>query len=430
MSREIEQHIDGLVAGDTMTLVAFDGVDPTILVDDSADADALRNGLEVLADTRRFRGDLRRAERRFFAKAVAEFADARTSDVSDTFQPSSYAASRMVDRDAETVLEALAVSMRRLARSAEPGRRVLLWVTGSWQIQPQIEHMPVLGPDRPGEEPEAEFGRKRMLERFSRLASRLGFTIYSIDAPGWQSNGGGTDAGSAAREGIGGGPRIAGFQEQEKHATLEVAAEITGGQAYLNSFRRDALQRVLDDVGHYYWLGFDAPWPSDGREHRIELVPRRADLAVRSRSGTWAAPRDRLRQLDVLAGQFTDVGASFDGLTIELGEVEVLDDGLYRRPVELVFEVAELTALPVDAGHQIQVEARVVAFDRRGRHAEPAVHSIVITNDEPPTAGGVARYAFDAVFSDRAERLLVTLHDQLGTSIFLAATPLEAPVER
>ena len=386
MSREIEEHIDALGAGDTMTLVGFDGVAPALLVDDSDDSAELLNGLEVLADARRYRGNLRRAERRFFRDAMAEFSAARFGDVEDPFQPTLYAASRMVDRDVEAVLEALSVSMRRMARTSEPGRRVLLWVTGSWPIQPDLRAMPVLGADRPGARSDAEHGRKLMLERFARLASRLGFTIYSIDAVGWQMNGGGTDSRTAGSEGIGGPPNIAAFGEQEAHATLQAVAEITGGEAYLNSFRRDALGRVLDDVDQYYWLGFDAPWPSDGREVQIELVPRRADLDVRARTSTWAAPRDRLRQLDLLAGQFAEPNAAFDGLTIELGEVELLDDDLYQRQVELVFDVADLTALPVGEGYQIQVEAQVAAFDRRGRHAKPAVHSIVITNDEPPTA--------------------------------------------
>lgn len=423
MAREIEHHVDALGPDDTMTLVAFDGTRPEVLVDDSNDPRMLRAGLLRIGADRFFRGVNRRAEMDFFRTSGfdTEYSSALGSGYGRAgFGPGAASAKgqRLVDREVDRAFEALAVSMRRVARDAEPGRRVLLWVTGGWAIQPLIGSEQIRGPDRPGEQPEEEFDRKRRLERFSHLASRLGFTVYPIDAPGWEIQGLDMTGENLGATGT------SSFGEYEVHATFETVAEITGGKAFLNSFRREALGRVIEDVGSYYWLGFDAPWASEGEEHEIELEVRRPGLQVRARTGVWAAPSDRLRNLDVLAARVESPEERLYDLRIWIDEVTETESDDLRVPIVLGVPVENFGTLPTESGYELHFEIRFVAIDRRGRRSDPMVLPGAFTSPRTPRKGDLARYDFEAILPEDSERVLVSIHDLLGDSMLVVASDL------
>jgi VWFA-related protein len=147
------------------------------------------------------------------------------------------------------------------AFSSAPGRKVMLLLSGGWPA---------------GSEPRVVEG-----------ANLLGYSLYPVDVSGLQTA---PVRVNADRFGYG---ELGSYSDRNVFVTsswerrvqygLEVLARDTGGKASLNGLREAALERTLEDIESYYWIGFSPSWKADGRKHDIRLEARGSGLNVRAR---------------------------------------------------------------------------------------------------------------------------------------------------
>ncbi|HKH47310.1 MAG TPA: VWA domain-containing protein [Thermoanaerobaculia bacterium] len=147
------------------------------------------------------------------------------------------------------------------AFSSAPGRKVMLLLSGGWPA---------------GVEP-------RVIEG----ANLLGYSLYPVDISGLQTS---PMRVNADRFGDG---ELGFYRDRNAFVTsswerrvqygFEILARETGGKASLNGLRETALERTLEDIEAYYWIGFSPTWNADGKKHDIRLEVRSSGLRVRSR---------------------------------------------------------------------------------------------------------------------------------------------------
>ena len=171
-------------------------------------------------------------------------------------------------------INAAAAAMRGL--SAPPGRKVMLLLTGDWPLFETPTYRSLNArrtwTDTAGEE---------VFRPLIDTANLLGYTLYPVDLPGVSTNPG-VDADSMRP--ISGRGVSSGWELMTDYA-LNFLAQETGGKAAINSARLEALDRMAEDTGSYYWLGFTPNWKANDEHHSIELKARKRGLRVRTRNG-------------------------------------------------------------------------------------------------------------------------------------------------
>jgi len=120
-------------------------------------------------------------------------------------------------------------------------------------------------------------------------AARANTRIYALDARGL-GRGMASVESVAPTEGI---SRM--FEQMDMGAdSINSLAVDTGGFVVRNANQFDkAIERIADDAGNYYVLGYLPPSPADGKFHRIGVKVKRQGVSVRARRGYTASPRPR-----------------------------------------------------------------------------------------------------------------------------------------
>ncbi len=344
----LEKDLAGLGPEDRFAAVSFDG-----------------ERLEVLSDWSRASSEeigrvLEAARKRDGWKAYLEQQRFRTRPggqiASDVMSDQQGLTRLMADQLGRTY-RALATALRTFAEV--PGRRVALVVAGGWPFE------------LTGTGLEQTLGRsllfdvERPLERVAEVANATGFTLYPIDAPGPEVTGGSAASLDLASDT---GYGFASDGERQEYS-LEVLAELTGGEALLDNQRLRPLGPVLEDTRSYYWLSFEHQRVGDGSLRGIRVEVDRPGLSVRSRKGfvdiSRGAEAEMKAERALLLGG--DVEAS---LGVEIGPT-----GRAGRRMEVPFAVLipvpELTLSPLpDGGGRARLELRVAVEDSRGDRAE------------------------------------------------------------
>src|SRR3954471_7038906 len=60
-------------------------------------------------------------------------------------------------------------------------------------------------------------------------------------------------------------------------------SDVTGGQVFTTNEREKAVDRVWDEAGHYYLLGYEAPAGEKRKTHTIDVRARRDGVRLRAR---------------------------------------------------------------------------------------------------------------------------------------------------
>lgn len=234
--------------------------------------------------------------------------------------------------------------------SVLPGRKNLLWISGSFPFSVGYENLPtLLGMIN---NPQSEYnisGQQLMfaeeIEKAARALTDANIAVYPVDARGLlglnmnTTKGTSKNAGYGAmnttpQSGIGGGGRGHGAgggafpttrvsrmpgqtsqspgnpilnPDNTTFETLNALAEGTGGKAFYNTNDISAsLKRAMDDSRVTYEIGYypaDVKW--DGSFHNVTVKVEKPDLEVRARKGYFAMPEpapnaDALH--DIIAG--------------------------------------------------------------------------------------------------------------------------------
>ena len=335
------------------------------------------------------------------------------------------------------VLEALAGQVDALA--GLPGRKMLLYVSGGLDLKPGEALLNAarmrfsepgprrIGPQGVQEGVERTNGPPNLTAAVRELTDRAnsGRVVFYAIATGAASFS--PVLGPEHGGDIGGNfwtPATETMLQAGLGSGLEMMAEVTGGDALTRSDNYDLMgERIEQDAGHVYSLGFRAPEGEPGRGHRVKVeVAGRDRLTVRHReSFVVATPVERAseRTLAALLWGRADnpLGIAAEPLAPERSE---RDRDLVVLPVLVKAPFAHLTLLPDGEVHRGQITILVVAEDAEGRLSE------VQTVEAPiaiPAARldealrGVAGYRVGLLLRPGPHRLAIGVRDEIGNVV-------------
>ncbi len=299
---------------------------------------------------------------------------------------------------------AAAATLRSFARP--PGRKVMILLSGGWPFFPvdylysQFDRLIL---DREGLDGDDLYGR------LTDTANLLGYTLYPVDVPGLDREAVDITLLSA--------PAPQEFEnrsflrEQENHYTLERLAKQTGGRAFLNARRMNALQEIVSDTRSYYWLGFTPGREWDDRRHDVRVELSNPEFRVRSRAGYLDSSRQREVTMAVestlLFGNTPGEGA----LKVVVGEPERAGRKRIDVPLSVLVPLSELTFLPAAGGFVSQLELRIAVIDEEGQRAEIPVIPLALEAPAAPQPGQVGRYETSLRLRGKDHRCVVAVYD-------------------
>ncbi len=250
------------------------------------------------------------------AQQLQDFLDAANQRISDFYT---------INRAQATTaaLEAIANHLARI-----PGRKNLIWVSGSFPIAIGLDADSLGDPAREIR----TFGAE--LERAARAMNQADLAIYPVDARGLMT----LPQFSAANRGPAINPRrpvrpFAGI-DQNNFATMNTLAERTGGQAFYNTNDiAGSARRALSDGQLTYSLGYypdHGKW--DGKFHEIKIHVNRPGLQIRYRKGYFATPDppsdagERKASLDAAA--VSPIDSMSLGIQAQVNPMQPADSGI------------------------------------------------------------------------------------------------------
>lgn len=315
------------------------------------------------------------------------------------------------------VVTAAAAAMRGLP--APGGRKVMLLLSGGWPLFEQESFGSLLGSF-------PAYLHSGLGENLYRpvvdTANLLGYTLYPVDVPGLDPGSTGVDIEDIDLETH---HLISSAWERATHVTLGFMARETGGEAAYNSNRLKALERLAEDTGTYYWLGFTPAWRADDQRHRIELKAVRPGLRVRTRTGfsdlsrktEMAMSTEGLLMFGGAAGQAPQAHR----IQVEMGEPQRAGMSVVSLPVVLHIPAEALTAVPVaDGGYAVDATLSLGALDRWGGRSDLPVVPLRLTMDRQPKPGDVLRYRTTLKMRRGQQRLVFAVRDSLSGEMLWA----------
>lgn len=260
-------------------------------------------------------------------------------------------------------------SLKELVNSLAgmPGRKAILYVSdGLPMIAGQDVYYAVqskYGEQSTGLTTSVQYDASR---RFTELASQANanrVTFYTIDAAGLRVN----SSVSAENQTAGQGVYIDSIQVSNLQAPLQMLAEKTGGVAIINRNQvLPALQKVADDFGSYYSLGYTPTHYGDGRYYKIGVKVKRKGVVVRHREGY----RDKSFESRMTDGTLAVLNFPFQdnkfGLELDFGQPTAREDGLFLVPVVVKIPLSKLVLVPRDQTQEARVRLYIAAMDTEG----------------------------------------------------------------
>lgn len=416
----LKEELGRLGPEDRMAIVAYDGRTLDMLSSWSSSERALSRALNE-AIGRKADGVARLAEQRTFDTS-------RRLGVPGGFGPRTAFANRLdieelvyaerLGQQVERVVQAAVSALRGFA--SPPGRKVMLVLSGGWPFSPadfviNNSSRPVLNQDVPrGED---------IFRPLVDTANRLGYTLYTVDVPGLE-----TEAASAERS----FPTEVGInqREQEVQASLLYVAEQTGGQAMLNSVREQVLEKAEADTRSYYWLGFTPSWKGNDERHRIAVDVNRPGLRVRSRDGFLDLSRKAEVSMMVESAMLFGNAAGSQIMPIEVGAAQGKERKTMQLPVSLAIPVDAVTFVPVGGKHAAELELRIAAIDEKGDRSDIPVIPLALTAESAPPAGGYIPYKTMLTLRRLAHHLILAVYDPLSGNILTAEADVAPPAKR
>jgi VWFA-related protein len=202
--------------------------------------------------------------------------------------------------------------------------------------------------------------------RFNELASQANanrVTFYTIDAAGLRVN----SSTSAENQTAGQGVYIDSIQISNVQAPLQMLAEKTGGVAIINrNLVLPALDKVAQDFGSYYSLGYSPTHYGDGRYYKINVKVKRKGLTVRHREGY----RDKSFESRMTDGTLAVLNFPFEdnkfGVQLDFGQPTAREDGLFLVPVLVKIPLDKLVLVPREQTQEARVRLYIAAMDEQG----------------------------------------------------------------
>ena len=307
--------------------------------------------------------------------------------------------SYQTDHRVEMTLNALQQLARYL--SAVPGRKNLIWFSGSFPISLDPD-MSLGGPGHAGSF-SATRSYSEELRKTSELLSAARVAVYPVDArglmtaPGFDVSSAQTGrvyahaAGRVARD-----DTEAKDDTDNEHGTMGEIAAQTGGQAYWDSNDlAEAMARVVENGASYYTIGYvPAAKKLDGQYHKIQLRVDHPGYQLAYRRGYYADPLDKpsahgpgtasmlmaatmfgappATEIQFQARMLAFTDPLFQGVSLPLGPGGAMAATLKPPPHSYMVDLTvdprgfRFNELP-DGMRQTQAEFVLVAYDAEGK---------------------------------------------------------------
>ncbi len=181
-----------------------------------------------------------------------------------------------------------------------PGRKNLIWFTGSVPVYAYDDGTPIGGALRDSESFAFDYTSTTDVLTLGRVS------VYPVDAGGLRTD----PEFSAARRGIPSNGQIASFgvREAYKHEDLEDVAHATGGRAFYNTNGiKEVISEVIETGANYYTISYyptNKNW--DGKYRKLRLDLGRTGTQLEYRRGYYAMKESGIPQ----GGQGKAVGAT------------------------------------------------------------------------------------------------------------------------
>jgi hypothetical protein len=254
-----------------------------------------------------------------------------------------------------------------------------------------------------------EFNTGRLIRSLAATSNASGFTIYAFHPRGvrdGQSSAEFQQAVSGARE----------YQLlQNEAAGLDELARETGGLLALGPADvQQSVAKIAEDLSSYYSIGFRTRG-EPGRQRELTVKVKKEGLRVRNRKGLLVRTPEAEIGDRVVANLFRK-SESADAIRIRLVKGDVRRNGSNNIvPVKIQIPIAQLTALPTDAGFGGSISLYVASADPRGGYSN------VIRQTKPFTiaAGDMARakksyFTYEIEIATNGAKVSVAVVDEIS----------------
>lgn len=233
-----------------------------------------------------------------------------------------------------------------------PGRKNLVWVSGSFPLSIIVESILA---DRPSETTD------QYSQEAARALNRVNLAVYPVDATGvvgnaaMDPNQGGNSVSLKCMDCINEapGPSRGMYAREETLTSERVMADATGGQAFYGSSDiTNAMKRAFDDGRYAYTVAFYPDYGKwDGEYRKIKVQTTASGAQLRYRSGYFAEPEHSDSETQAKAALLEAAASSLDATSLGLILTGKVSGAPQDRKLELHIELDPKQLLLRDEGH-------------------------------------------------------------------------------
>lgn len=325
--------------------------------------------------------------------------------------------------DMSFTLDALRDQVETL--SGLPGRKAILYVSDGLSMRAGEDAFHALNDKFTESSVLLDAHRYDMSRRFQSLiaqanASRV--TFYTVDAGGLRTY----SYMDASNQNANGGAQIDQIHFSNMQSPLLFLADETGGFAIINTNNfSPGLDKMADDFGTYYSLGFHSGTTEQGRYHKIKvrLKDKQKGIKIRHREGFRDKPVGTRMAESALAALHFGYQKNPLGVKLDAAKPTRQDRKHYLVPFVVKIPIGNLTFLPHEDIHRGRVRLFIAAKDTEGGLAE--VQEVPVPIEIPAKDIERARkqdYHYQLTLLMRVGRQVVAVgvRDEVGSTIGFA----------
>ena len=325
--------------------------------------------------------------------------------------------------DMSFTLDALRDQVETL--SGLPGRKAVLYVSDGLSMRAGEDAFHALNDKFTDSSVLLDSHRYDMSRRFQSLiaqanASRV--TFYTVDAGGLRTY----SYMDASNQNANGGAQIDQIHFSNMQSPLLFLADETGGFAIINTNNfSPGLDKMADDFGTYYSLGFHSGTTEQGRYHKIKVRLKDKDksIRIRHREGFRDKPVGTRMAESALAALHFGYQKNPLGVSLDAGKPTRQDRKHYLVPFVVRIPIGNLTFLPREGIQQGRVRLFIAAKDNEGGLAE--VQEVPVPIEIPDKDFERARnqdyhYQLTLLMREGRQVVAVGVRDEVGSTIGFA----------
>jgi VWFA-related protein len=202
-------------------------------------------------------------------------------------------------------------------------------------------------------------------------------------------------------------------------ANMYWVAHETGGRLMPGNSPAVSIRQFDEASSQFYSLAYRAPFPDDGRYHRIQVrVKRSGRYELHYRDGYAAIPRD----LEIVRALQTPLSAVLQSSTLAVsataGDVRQLEKGI-EVPIEARIPLKGLQFTPAGNGWQAYVDVFVSVFDEAGTNLALERFTTIANAPAAVAEGELIHNATVKLISGKPHTIVIAVRDQTSDAVGL-----------